>query len=111
MSYNLQCCLFQFLPVVAFNMGDVNEICDYEGSTAIDCPVRTHCCKQLECDIIYNPDQNTDKRCCNESEWQQEIAPNDCMMCTECCDESERNQIPRSKYTDRCSKCPKCKEG
>ena len=89
-------------------MGDVNEICDYEGSTAIDFPVDTHCCKQSKCDIIYNPEQNRDKRCCNESERKQEIAPNDCTMCIECCDELERTIIPLS---DRCSKCPKCKEG
>ena len=89
-------------------MVDVNEICDYEGSTAIDCPVDTHCCKKSECDIIYNPEQNPEKRCCNESEWKQEITPNDCTMCTECCDESERTHIPR---IDRCSKCPKCKDG
>jgi len=96
--------LLFILSAVASDDNDFNELCDFEGSGADDCP-DTHCCKQTECDLLFNPNKNPDKRCCSKSERQQDPVPNDCTMCTECCDESERKQIP---LPDHCSKCPRC---
>ena len=99
--------LLFILSAVASDNNDLNEVCDFEGSGADDCP-DNHCCKQTECDLLFNPNKNPDKRCCSKSERQQDPVPNDCTMCTECCDESERKQIP---LRDHCSKCPRCIAG
>ena len=90
-----------------FFISDI-ETCDVEGSSAVDCPEDTHCCKQSACDLIFKTTPSPNKRCCSETERIQDPLPKDCRVCTTCCDDLERDIIPIPSH---CSKCPKCKDG
>ena len=92
------------------------EVCDIEGSGTDDCPVYTHCCRQTECDAVYDSNRIHDNyidieyigdtlRCCSEAERNKDPKPSDCKVCIQCCDEVERNKIP---LPDHCSKCRSC---
>ena len=101
-----------FLSIVAENL---IEVCDVEGSGIDDCSSETYCCQQSECDILYrrdnkieNPidveyDSESNNKCCDIT--QVKPMPSDCKLCTKCCDEVERKQIPLPSH---CSKCHKC---
>ena len=85
-----------------------SEVCDVEGSGSEDCPSADHCCMQSKCDLIYNPDNNPDKKCCTKAQRDANPLRSDCLKCTECCDDAERTQTPVPSH---CSKCRRCEEG
>ena len=101
-------------PNVAIDL--VSDVCDVEGSGTDDCPVDTYCCRQTNCDAVYNYYQILDDyldieyigdtlRCCSEAERNKDPKPSDCKVCIQCCDEAERNKIPLPYH---CSKCRSC---
>ena len=83
----------------------IQETCNVDGSGADDGDESNCCCKQSECDAIFNPTNNPDKRCCTEVEREMIPKPIDCTLCTVCCDETERRKKP---IPDHCSNCPRC---
>ena len=100
-----------FIVIVIFVVCSVtpsvimNEVCDVEGSAVGDCSESTHCCKQSQCDALYRKLKG--KRCCTKIERDQKVKSHDCVLCTQCCEEFERNIVPLPQH---CSKCRSCND-
>ena len=79
------------MAFVAAN-AEINEVCDVEGSSPLDCSADTHCCEQSVCDNEITEHLKKGENSGNR---------------TQCCNKADRDKIP---FPDHCSKCPTCGE-